>query len=105
MKTCLDGGAGVVGANMTGKKRLKWEWMPNHASTVFDLHFDFVGDFSKPTTRIEIDGDRAKKKFIVRQFQLETLMNVVLCNQSPEKVEATKTLVREFPREVKRYES
>ena len=95
----------VAGANMTGKKRVKWDWMPHHSSAVFDLHFDFVGDFSKPTTRIEIDGDRAKKKFVVRQFHLNALMNVVMCNQPPEKVEAAKTLVREFPREVKRYES
>ena len=95
----------IAGANMTGKKRMKWEWMPHHASAIFDMHFDFVGDFSKPITRIEIDGDRAKKKFVIRQFHLTALMNVVLCNQSPEKVEAAKTLVRESPREVKRYES
>lgn len=95
----------IAGANMTGKKRMRWEWMPHHSSTVFDLHFDFVGDFSRPPTRIEIDGDRTKKKFVVRQYILNTLMSMVLCNQSAEKVEAAKTQVRESPREVKRYES
>ena len=71
---------------------------PHFASTVFDLHFDFVGDFTRSTTRVEIEGDRAKKKFIVRQYALSQLMNVVLCNQPPEKVEAAKTQLREWPR-------
>ena len=36
---------------------------------------------------------------------LNTLMSMVLCNQSAEKMEAAKTQIRESPREVKRYES
>ncbi len=88
----------TAGANMTGKKRIKWDWMPHFMSTVFDLNFDFVGDFTRPTTRVEIEGDRAKKKFIVRQFALTQLMNVILCNQPPEKAEAAKTELREWPR-------
>lgn len=88
----------TAGANMTGKKRIKWDWMPHFSSTIFDLHFDFVGDFTRPTTRVEIEGDRAKKKFVVRQYALSQLMNVVFCNQSPEKVDAAKTQLREWPR-------
>ena len=88
----------IAGANMTGKKRIKWDWLPHHSSTVFDLHFDFVGDFSRPPTRIEIDGDRAKKKFVVRQYILNTLMSMVMCNQSAEKVETAKAEVRAWPR-------
>ena len=94
----------VAGANMTGKKRIKWDWLPHHWSQVFDLHFDFVGDFSKVPTRVEIEGDRAKKKFLVRQYHLAALMGVVLCNQPPEKVEAAKTQVREWKRELKKHE-
>lgn len=94
----------TAGANMTGKKRIKWDWMPHFTSTVFDLHFDFVGDFTRPTTRMEIEGDRTKKKFIVRQFALSQLMNVVLCNQAPEKVEAAKAQLREWPRGKKEQE-
>ena len=88
----------TAGANMTGKKRIKWDWTPCHSSTVFDLQFDFVGDCARPATRIEIEGDRAKKKFIVRHYQLTALTGVVLCNQSPEKVEAAKEQVRTWPR-------
>ena len=83
---------------MTGKKRIKWEWMPHHSSTVFDLHFDFVGDFTRPATRVVLEGDRAKKKFIVKYYQLTALMGVLLCNQSAEKVEAAKEELRKWPR-------
>jgi NADPH-dependent 2,4-dienoyl-CoA reductase/sulfur reductase-like enzyme len=88
----------TAGANMTGKKRIKWDWMPHFESTVFDLHFDFVGDFTKPITRVEVEGDRAKKKFVVRQYALSQLMNVVLVNQPAEKAEAAKVQLREWPR-------
>jgi NADPH-dependent 2,4-dienoyl-CoA reductase/sulfur reductase-like enzyme len=88
----------VAGANMTGKKRIKFEYLPHATSTVFDLHFDFVGDFSRPPTRIEFEGDLAKKKFVVRSYQMSALMAVALCNQPAEKVEAAKTQLREWPR-------
>lgn len=94
----------VAGANMTGKKRIKWEWTPHFSSQVFDLRFDFVGDFSRQVTRVEVEGDRAKKKFLVRQYHLSALMGVVLCNQTPEKVAAAKTQVREWKREIKKHE-
>ncbi|MDR3403416.1 MAG: NAD(P)/FAD-dependent oxidoreductase [Chthoniobacter sp.] len=91
----------VAGQNMTGKKRIKFEYLPHASSTLFDLHFDFLGDFSRPPTRIEFEGDLAKKKFVVRAFQLNALMGVALCNQPPEKVEAAKTQLREWPRSKK----
>jgi len=91
----------VAGANMTGKKRIKFEYLPHATTTVFDLHFDFLGDYSKPPTRIEFEGDLAKKKFVVRAFQMSALMSVALCNQTPEKVEAAKTELREWPRSKK----
>ena len=94
----------IAGANMTGRKRIKWECLPHVSIILFDLHFDFVGDFSKPPTRVEIVGDRAKKKFMVRHFHLATLTGVVLCNQSPDKIDAAKVEVRDWPREVKRYD-
>jgi 3-phenylpropionate/trans-cinnamate dioxygenase ferredoxin reductase component len=94
----------LAGANMTGRKRLKWECTPHVATTLFDLHFDFVGDYTRPPTRVEITGDRKKGKFIARHYHLATLLAVTLCNEKPEKVEAAKTEVKETPREVKRYD-
>ena len=89
---------GTFDASARAKKRIKWDWTPHHSSTVFDLHFDFVGDCTKPPTRIEIEGDRAKKKFIVRHFQLTALTGIVLCNQPADKVEAAKEQVKTWPR-------
>jgi hypothetical protein len=83
---------------MSGKKRMKFDWLPHFSSTVFDLHFDFVGDFSKPATRLEIEGDREKKRFLVRHYVLSQLMGVAFCNKPPEKIEAAKTQLREWPR-------
>ncbi len=93
----------IAGANMTGKKRQKFEWVPHRSSTLFDLRFDFVGDFSRPAGRVEIEGDRAKKKFVVRHFHGTTLLGMVLCNQSAEKVEAAKGEVRCAPREMRKH--
>jgi hypothetical protein len=47
---------------------------------------------------VEIEGDIAKKKFVVRSYQMSALMAVALCNQPPEKVEAAMTQLREWPR-------
>ena len=91
----------IAGANMTGKKRTKFEFMPYHSSQVFDLHFEFVGDLTKAPTRVELEGDRAKKKFLLRCYQQGTLTGIILCNQ-PDKVEAAKAEVRETPREIKK---
>ena len=57
-----------------------------------------TGIASRPPTRVEVEGEPAKKKFIVRSYQLSALMGAVLCNQAPEKVEAAKTQLREWPR-------
>jgi 3-phenylpropionate/trans-cinnamate dioxygenase ferredoxin reductase subunit len=91
----------VAGANMTGKKRIKFEFMPYHSMQLFDLNFEFVGDVTKPPTRVELEGDRGKKKFLLRYYQQQTLAGIVLCNQ-PDKVEPAKTQVRETPREIKK---
>ncbi len=88
----------TAGANMTGKKRIKFEYVPHCTSTVFDLHFDFVGDFSRPPTRVQLDGDHAKKRFVARYYQLTQLMAVLLCNQGSEKVEAAKQELWNWPR-------
>jgi 3-phenylpropionate/trans-cinnamate dioxygenase ferredoxin reductase component len=88
----------IAGANMTGKKRVKFEYVPHATGHAFDLHFDLVGDFSRPPTRWQIEGDRGKRKFIARYFQPNGMMGIVLCNQNAEKVEAAKEELRAAPR-------
>ena len=74
----------VAGANMTGKKRIKFEIIPYFSSTLFDLKFEFFGDFRFPPGRSEVIGDRSLKKFTIRNYQGARLTGMILCNQESE---------------------
>jgi 3-phenylpropionate/trans-cinnamate dioxygenase ferredoxin reductase subunit len=84
----------VAGANMTGKKRIRYEQLPYFWTEMFDLRLDFVGDFSVQPTRVDLDGARAKKKFIARYYQGDKLRAVLLCHQTPKEVDAAKRQLR-----------
>lgn len=92
----------VAGQNMTGKKRLKFEYVPHCTAEALDMHFDLVGDFSKPPVRFEIEGDRSKKSFIARYYQPSGMMGILLCNQDEEKVAEAKEELRAAPRSFKK---
>lgn len=84
----------IAGANMTGKKRTRYEQIPYFWSEMFDLRMDFVGDFSVQPTRISLKGTHAKKKFIARYYQGEKLRAILLCQQKPREVESAKKELR-----------
>src|SRR5437870_6956157 len=84
----------VAGANMTGKKRIRYEQVPYFWTEIFDLHMDFVGDFSVLPTRVELAGAYSKKKFIVRHYQGDKLRAILLCQQSQRDVDSAKTQLR-----------
>ena len=84
----------IAGANMTGKKRIRYEQIPYFWSEMFDLRMDFVGDFSVLPTRVDLQGTYAKKKFVARYYQGEKLRGVLLCHQPPREVESAKTQLR-----------
>jgi NADPH-dependent 2,4-dienoyl-CoA reductase/sulfur reductase-like enzyme len=84
----------VAGANMTGKKRIRYEQVPYFWTEMFDLRMDFVGDFSVLPTRVELDGTYAKKKFVVRYYQGDKLRAILLCQHSDRDVESAKTQLR-----------
>ncbi|XHR30765.1 MAG: NAD(P)/FAD-dependent oxidoreductase [Chthoniobacteraceae bacterium] len=88
--SCTLEQARVAGANMTGKKRQRFKMMPHHTSRVFDLKFDFVGDFSTTPVRFEIAGERDKRQFTTRYFQGPKLMGMLLCNEADAAVDAAK---------------
>ncbi|MGA3170303.1 MAG: FAD-dependent oxidoreductase [Chthoniobacteraceae bacterium] len=71
----------IAGQNMTGKKRVRFETMPYFWSTMFDLNFEFFGDFSLPAGRMEVEGDRARKKFVIRCYRGSKLFGRIHCNQ------------------------
>ena len=84
----------IAGANMTGKKRTRYERIPYFWTEMFDLRMDFVGDFSMQPTRVDLSGTRAKKKFIARYFQGDKLRAILLCQQKPRDVESARTQLR-----------
>ena len=84
----------VAGANMTGKKRIRYEQIPYFWTEMFDLRMDFVGDFSVLPTRVDLQGTYAKKKFVARYYQGEKLRGVLLCHQPPRDVESARTQLR-----------
>jgi 3-phenylpropionate/trans-cinnamate dioxygenase ferredoxin reductase subunit len=85
----------VAGANMTGKKRIRYEQVPYFWTEIFDLRMDFVGDFSVLPTRVDLHGTYAKKKFTARYYQGEKLRAILLCQQPPRDVETAKTQLRQ----------
>jgi NADPH-dependent 2,4-dienoyl-CoA reductase/sulfur reductase-like enzyme len=85
-----------VGTNMAARKMTNFTYVPWHQSRVFDLEFDFVGDFTKPPTRVELEGDRDKKRrFILKCYQLNKLTGYVFCNEEEKKVQKARA---EFPK-------
>lgn len=71
----------IAGQNMTGKKRTRFEAVPYFWSAMFDLNFEFFGEFSLPAGRMEVEGDRGKKKFVIRCFRGAKLFGRIHCNQ------------------------
>ncbi len=84
----------VAGANITGKKRIRYEQIPYFWTEMFDLKLDFVGDFSLQPTRVDLRGTHAKKKFVARYYQGDRLRALLLCDASPKEVEGAKTELR-----------
>jgi 3-phenylpropionate/trans-cinnamate dioxygenase ferredoxin reductase subunit len=84
----------VAGANMTGKKRIRYEQVPYFWSEVFDVRLDFVGDFSVLPTRVELDGAYTKKKFVARYYQGDKLRAILLSQHTQRDVDAAKTQLR-----------
>jgi len=84
----------IAGANMTGKKRIRYEQIPYFWTEMFDLRMDFVGDFSVLPTRVDLRGTYAKKKLVARYYQGEKLRGILLCQQPPREVKSAKTQLR-----------
>ena len=84
----------VAGANITGKKRIRYEQVPYFWTEMFDLRMNFIGDFSLQPTRVELRGTYAKKKFTVRHYQADRLRAVLLCDAPPREIDAAKAELR-----------
>jgi len=84
----------IAGANMTGKKRIRYEQVPYFWTEMFDLRMDFVGDFSVLPTRVDLDGTYTKKKFVARYYQGEKLRGILLCQHAQREVDSAKIQLR-----------
>jgi NADPH-dependent 2,4-dienoyl-CoA reductase/sulfur reductase-like enzyme len=84
----------VAGANMTGKKRTRYEQVPYFWTEMFDVRLHFVGDFSMQPTRVDLRGAYAKRKFIAHYYQGDKLRAILLCNQTDREVESAKKELR-----------
>src|SRR5437016_7305153 len=85
----------IAGANMTGKKRIRYEHVPYFWTEMFDLRLHFVGDFTLPPTRVNLDGSYPKKKFSARYYQGDKLRAILLCQQTQREVDAAKNQLRQ----------
>jgi 3-phenylpropionate/trans-cinnamate dioxygenase ferredoxin reductase subunit len=85
----------IVGANITGKKRQRYEQIPYFWTEMFDLKFDFIGDFNLTPTRVQLSGSYAKGRFALRYFQGEKLRGIVLCHHGASDVAAAKSELRQ----------
>ncbi len=85
----------VAGANMTGKKRIRYEQVPYFWTEMFDLRLDFIGDFTMTPSRVDLTGTYAKKKFRARFFQGERLRGILLSGGTAKEVEGAKGELRE----------
>jgi NADPH-dependent 2,4-dienoyl-CoA reductase/sulfur reductase-like enzyme len=84
----------TAGANMTGRKRQRFEAVPLASAVALGMQFIFVGDFSLPHLMGEIEGSREKGNFIMRYQRGEHLVAAVLCNRKPEEVRKLQEEVR-----------
>jgi NADPH-dependent 2,4-dienoyl-CoA reductase/sulfur reductase-like enzyme len=84
----------IAGANMTGKKRIRYEQIPYFWTEMFDIRLHFVGDFSMQPTRVDLRGTYAKRKFVAHYYQGDKLRAILLCNQTDREVESAKKELR-----------
>ena len=85
----------IAGANITGKKRQRYEQIPYFWTEIFDLRLDFVGDFNVAPTRVDLSGSYAKSRFVARYYQGDKLRAFVLCHHSTSDVESARTELRQ----------
>ena len=84
-----------AGANMTGKKRQRYDHVPSYTSELFDLSLRFVGNFGGGVPfQPVLEGSREKKSFTVKYFQSDKLQAAFLCNRPAAEAAEIDKLIR-----------
>lgn len=87
----------VAGANMADKKRVRFEFLPAFWTAFFDVRLDLLGDFRQLPVRVEREGEYGRKKFVLRYYNAEGRVAVVLCNATLARLQQERAeLVREL---------
>ena len=84
----------VAGANMASAHQAYRE-LPYFFSDLFDLEFEFVGDFDRQPDRVEFTDKLSDNTFIARYFQNNRIFAAVFIGREEEEGEAVKGEIRE----------
>ena len=84
----------VAGANMAGEGR-PYREVPYFFSDLFDLEFEFVGDFDLRPDRVELMDELSENTFIARYFQNDRIFAAVFVGREEEEVEGVKEEILE----------
>jgi NADPH-dependent 2,4-dienoyl-CoA reductase/sulfur reductase-like enzyme len=84
----------VAGANMAGDHQCYRE-LPYFFSDLFDLEFEFVGDFDLKPDRVDFTDNLSDNTFIARYFQNNRIFAAVFVGREEEEVEAVKNEILE----------
>ncbi|MEO2003107.1 MAG: FAD/NAD(P)-binding oxidoreductase [Candidatus Poribacteria bacterium] len=83
----------VAGANMAGADD-EYAEVPYFFSDLFDLEFEFAGDFDVPPDKVELDGRLGDGPLIARCFVDGRLTAAVCLDREEEEVDAVKDEIR-----------
>lgn len=84
----------VAGANMAGDHQ-SYRELPYFFSDLFDLEFEFVGDFDLKPDRVDFTDNLSDNTFIARYFQNNRIFAAVFVGREEEEVEAVKNEILE----------
>ncbi len=79
----------VAGANMAGEHQ-PYRELPYFFSDLFDLEFEFVGDFDLRPDRVDFTDELAENTFTARYFQNDRIFAAVFVGREEEEVEVVK---------------
>ncbi len=73
----------LAGANMTGKKRQRFLYVPNFTTRLFGNEIRFVGDLARPALLLEVTGEIEKNKFTVERRIGDKSIAAIYVNRRP----------------------
>ncbi len=76
----------AAGANMA-EKRVEYREIPYFFSDLFDLEFEFLGDFDHQPDRVDFTGKLSEDTFVARYFKNDRIFAAVFVSREEDEVE------------------